>query len=362
MNYPIHIEKVSQSRINEVDFDNIPFGKYYGDHMFMADYNDGKWGNCRIVPYGNLSLSPATTFIHYGQSIFEGMKAYKAPDGSPQIFRPGKNFDRLNLSAKRMAMPELPNEIFMEGLHQLIDLDQQWIPARKNCSLYIRPYMFATDEYIGIKPTNQFRFIIITSPAGAYYTKPVKVLVSDKYVRAFHGGTGFAKAAGNYAATMLPMRQAREKGYDQVLWLDGKEFKYVQEIGTMNIFFIIAGVIVTPKIEDTLLDGITRDSVIQLLKDKGASVEERLVTIDEIYEAYKKGTLEGSFGTGTAATIAPVATYNYKGEDLNLPQLSDDSIIYQVKNELEAIKTSKTADKHGWIVKIKSYSQAEKVI
>ncbi len=353
MNYPISIEKVSYSRVHEVDFDNLLFGHSYGDHMFIADYYDGDWRDCRIVPYGDISLSPATTFIHYGQSIFEGMKAYKAPDGTPQLFRPERNQERLNISARRMAMPDLPKEIFMEGLNKLIELDHAWIPTKEHCSLYVRPFMFATDDYIGIKPTQNFRFMIITSPAGAYYSKPVRVKVADKYVRAFSGGTGFAKAAGNYAATFLPMKEAREQGYDQVLWLDGRDFKYVQEIGTMNIFFIMDDTIVTPKVNDSLLDGITRDSVIQLLKHLGAKVEERELTIDEIVTAYREGKLEGSFGTGTAATIAPVATYNYKGEDLDLPELSQDSIIYKVKSELEAIKTSKTEDPFGWVKKVK---------
>lgn len=352
MSYSITTKRISNSRIGEVDFDNIVFGHHYSDHMFIADYKDGKWQDCRIVPYDNINLSPASSFIHYGQSIFEGMKAYKDPDGMPQLFRPLKNHSRFNISAKRMAMPDVPEEIFMNGLNELIKLDQDWVPAKVNYSLYVRPFMFATDAFIGIKPTERFRFMIITSPAGAYYPKPVKVIVTDQYVRAYPGGTGYAKASGNYARAMMPLKEAKDKGYDQILWLDGKEFKYVQEIGTMNIFFIIGDTFVTPMIEDTILDGITRDSVIQLLKSKGVKVEERKVDIAEVVEANKNGTLKGCFGTGTAATIAPIETLNYKGQDLQVNVPGPDSVIMQLKEEMESIKTSRIDDPFNWVYKV----------
>jgi len=237
--YPINIEKTTESRIGEMDFEDIGFGKVYSDHMLVADYYDGKWNDCRIVPYGYMPMSPAISAIHYGQSIFEGMKAYKDSSGSPQIFRPYKNVERMNISARRMAMPEIPEEIFMNGLRELVNVDKDWIPTVSGSSLYVRPFMFSTDEFIGVKPADNFRFAIITCPVGPYYPKPVKGLVADKDVRAFKGGVGSAKAAGNYAATMLPVKEARELGYDQILWMDASNFKNIQEVGTMNIFFKI---------------------------------------------------------------------------------------------------------------------------
>lgn len=356
MKYPIQIEKTETSRLSDVDFDNVEFGKYYTDHMLVADYKDGDWQSIKIIPYGDIQLSPATSSIHYGQSIFEGMKAYKDPKGTPQLFRPEKNLDRFNLSAVRMGMPEVPREIFIDGLYELMHLDKGWIPTTPYTSLYVRPFMFATDAFIGIKPTQEFKFMIICSPAGAYYNKPVKVKVADKYARAFPGGTGFAKAAGNYGATMMPLKEVKEEGFDQVLWLDAKEFKYVEEIGTMNVIFQIGDSFITPAIKDTFLNGITRDSVIHLLKHKGYTVEERDVEIKEIHEAFLQGNLKAAFGTGTAATIASIGVINYKGQDLTIPAPQEGDIVSTIKNTLEAIKTSKEEDPFGWVVKIETGS------
>ncbi|MCH8319208.1 MAG: branched-chain amino acid aminotransferase [Bacteroidetes bacterium] len=354
MPYPITINKITQSRIHELDFENIEFGKIFSDHLFIANYKDSQWQDCRIVPYDNISLSPATSCIHYGQSIFEGMKTFKNSESNPLLFRPEMNARRLNRSAQRMAMAEVPEELFINALHELIALDQDWIPTTEGSSLYIRPYLFATDEYIGMKASDTYKFIIFTCPVSDYYSQPVNVLVTDKYIRAFEGGTGTAKAAGNYAATMLPVKEARAKGYDQILWLDGKEFKYIQEIGTMNIFFIINNVVVTPELDETLLDGITRDSVIQLCKDKGIKVEERKVTIQEIYAAFKNKTLQDCFGTGTAATIAQIAKIGYKGENLILPPGDQRAISNELRKELYDIKTGKLPDKFNWMVKVKA--------
>ena len=349
MNFPISITPVAFSRINEVDFDNIPFGKIYADHMFVADYSDGQWENARIVPFDNISMPPSSSALHYGQLIFEGMKAYKDQEGNAVIFRPRMNWQRFNKSALRMAMPEVPESLFMGALNELIRIDQEWIPTHKGSALYIRPFMFATEEYIGIRPAEKFSLIIFTCPVGAYYPRPVKVLVSEYYVRAFKGGTGFAKAAGNYAATMQPIKEAHKQGYDQLLWMDGCEHKYIHEIGTMNVFFVIDNKVVTPSIQDgEILDGVTRDSVITILKNKGIPVEERKVTIDEVYNAYKNGRLQDAFGTGTAATIAPISDLGYKGENLELPPVSARNISNMVKDELENIKTGRTDDRFNW--------------
>ena len=352
MKHPIQIHKTTASRIDELDFNDIGFGKVYSDHMFIADYENGEWGDCRILPYGHISLSPATSAIHYGQSIFEGMKAFKSPTGQPQLFRPDKNITRLNISAKRMAMPELPAEIFWGGINEIIQIDHRWIPTNSGSSLYIRPYMFATDEFIGVKPAEHFRFMIITCPVGPYYPKPVKVKVADHYVRAVKGGVGEAKAAGNYAATMLAVQEARDSGYDQILWMDALNFQHIQEVGTMNIFFQIGDTIVTPDLDGAILDGVTRDSVITLLKDMNVPLEIRKVNIQEIRDAYQAGNLKDVFGTGTAATIAHVSDLGYKDENMALPAIEERTLSLELKRQLEAIKTSKMDDRFGWIKQI----------
>ena len=353
MAYEIKIERAKNSRIGSVDFNNIPFGKIFSDHMFMADYYDGEWQDCRIIPFDNISLHPATAALHYGQEIFEGMKAYKNDANEPQLFRPERNAERMNLSAVRLAMPKIPKELFIKGLTELIALDSSWIPQKSESSLYIRPLMFAADEYVGVKPSDTFTFLIFTSPVQAYYTKPVKVLVADQFVRAFPGGVGSAKAAGNYAATMHPVELAQEKGYEQILWTDGVEFKYVQEIGTMNVFFIIDGKVVTPPVtEGIILDGITRDSVIQLLNHKGIPVEERPISVDELIEASEKGNLNDAFGTGTAATISYISDIGYKDMNMHLPSVETRDISNQVRKELEDIKVSRAPDIFNWVYKV----------
>ena len=308
MKFKISINPVQNSRINTVDFNNLPFGREFSDHMFICDYKQGEWTSPRIVPTQNISIHPSTTALHYGQAIFEGMKAYKLEGGTPALFRPTKNIDRFNISAERMAMPAFPADLFLEALEELINLDKKWIPDQEGNSLYIRPFMFASDEYVGIKPADNFKFIIFTSPVGAYYPLPVSVWVTEDYCRAFPGGVGFAKAAGNYGATLNPVIKAKELGFDQILWLDGIERKYVQEIGTMNVFFIINDTLLTPGLEQgTILNGVTRDSTIQLARDMGYAVEERDISIDEILEAHQNGFLQDAFGTGTAATISHIS-------------------------------------------------------
>lgn len=349
----IRVDRVEKSRINELNHANIQFGKQYSDHMLVAYYENGKWGQAVIQPFHNLSLSPATTFMHYGQAIFEGVKAYKDPNGNPIIFRPKDNWKRMNRSANRMAMPDVPEDLFVEGMRQLIDIDRDWVPTAEGTSLYIRPFMLAIDEFVGVKPAEKFMFIIITSPAGPYYSKPVSIYVQDQYVRAFPGGIGFTKAAGNYGMSMLPTQKIREMGYDQILWTDGFEHKYVQEIGTMNVFFVIGDKAITPDItQDTILAGVTRDSVITLLREKGITVEERPLSIDEIAEAYKAGQLREAFGTGTAASIAPIATLTYHDDTMKLPPIETWEVSNWLNKELSDIRYGRKADTHGWIHRI----------
>lgn len=346
----IKVRKVEKSRIQELDLNNIQFGKLYADHMLVAHYENGEWKQPEIVPFDSLQLSPATTFMHYGQAIFEGVKAYKNQEGEPVIFRPYDNWKRMNRSAERMGMPAVPEEIFVDGMRALVNLDKNWIPTEEGTSLYLRPFMIATDEFIGVKPAEKFTFLIITSPAGPYYAKPVSIYVQDEYVRAFPGGIGFTKAAGNYGASMYPTAQIRKMGYDQILWTDGFEHKYVQEIGTMNVFFVIGDKVITPELSETILAGVTRDSVITLLREKGVTVEERPLSIDEIAEAYKNHQLKEAFGTGTAASISHIAELTYHDMHMVLPQ-EDWGISEWVKQEMNNIRYGKIADTHDWVVK-----------
>lgn len=348
----INVKKVEKSRIHQLDPDNIQFGKLYSDHMLIANYENGEWKQPEIVPFGNLSLSPATTFMHYGQAIFEGVKAYKDANGNAVVFRPQDNWKRMNRSAHRMGMPDVPEELFIEGIRQLVNVDKDWIPTGEGTSLYIRPFMVATDEFIGVKPAEKFSFIIITSPAGPYYARPVNIFVQDEYVRAFPGGIGYTKAAGNYGASMFPTMEIRKMGYDQILWTDGFEHKYVQEIGTMNVFFVIGDKVITPNTSDTILAGVTRDSVITLLREKGVEVEERRLSIDEIVDAYKAGTLKEAFGTGTAASISHIAELTYHDLHIVLPEQKNWEISEWVKQEMNDIRYGRKADTHGWIVKV----------
>lgn len=350
----IKITKTPQSRIDSYDFNNIQFGTVFSDHMFVVDYNDGEWTNPEILPFGALSLSPSTFALHYGQAIFEGMKAFKTAEGEAQLFRPMENWNRLNFSAHRMGMAPLPADLFMEGLKTLVDIDQNWIPTKPGSALYIRPFMFATDDFVGVRPAKQFKFVIFTCPVNAYYPKPIRVLVEQKYVRAFHGGVGNAKTAGNYGISMLPTAEANQKGFDQIIWTDGNEHKYVEESGTMNIFFAMGKKVITPKLDGTILAGITRDSCIKLLQDEGYTVEERKVSIDEVIEAHKNGTLTDAFGTGTAAIIAKIASFNHNGVEYTLPAPEEREVSNYLYKTLYGIQTGTIADKHNWVDKVSS--------
>lgn len=358
MKYNIKITKTQKSRLSEVDFNNIPFGRVFSDHMFVTEYRKGKWVDPRIEPFGRFSIHPAAMALHYGQAIFEGMKASKSFDGKPLFFRPEMHAKRLNNSARRMCMPDVPEDLFLEALHLLVGLDSDWIPPQEGSALYIRPYMFANDEFIGVKPSDNYRFIIFTGPVGPYYPKPVSLIAEQEYVRcAVEGGTGEAKVAGNYAASLLPARKANEKGYDQVMWLDANEFKYVQEVGTMNIFFVIGGTVVTPSLNGGILPGITRDSILAIFREKGYKVEERNISIDELMEAHEAGKLEEAFGTGTAAVVAHVSKIAIGDKVMALPPVEQRKLGEMAKKEINGMRAGKIKDTHGWIVPVK-YSEA----
>jgi branched-chain amino acid aminotransferase len=340
-----NITRVERSKLHSMTLENIPFGKYFTDHMLEVDFEDGEWKTVEIKPYQPLLLSPSLAALHYGQVIFEGVKAYKNMQGEVAIFRPLENFKRFNISAERMEMPKISEEIFIEGMKELVRLDANWIPNKPDHSLYIRPLMFSSDEMIGVKPSAKYKFMIILSPTGPYYSTPMRIYVEEKYVRAVEGGVGFAKNAGNYGAAMYPSAEAKRKGYDQVLWMDAFEHKYVQECGTMNVFFIIGNNAITPDLKSgTILSGVTRESVIQLLKEKGFKVEERSLSIAEIVTAFKDGTLSEVFGTGTAATISMIKELKYKDFVMNF-----DVEKWEIAH---AIKEGRSEDKYNWLVKL----------
>lgn len=348
----ISIKQVETSRLPEIDFSKIPFGRVFSDHMFRADYDKGSWNEARILPYGPMLFQPSLMALHYGQSIFEGLKAYRAKDQSIRVFRPQENFKRLNKSAERMSMAPVPESIFMDGLTELIKLDKGWVPDEEFGSLYIRPFYFASDEFIGVQSSQSYQFVIFTCPVGPYYTKPVSLLVNRDFVRAAPGGTGAAKTAGNYAAALLPDKLAKAKGYDNILWLDAKELTYIEECGTMNVFFVLDDVVITPPLTGTILPGITRASVIQLLKDNGVKVEERLITIEEVASAYKEGSLKEAFGAGTAATISHIAKIGYEGKDMILPSIEEREVGSWLASRLQQIKVGEIEDPYNWITTI----------
>jgi branched-chain amino acid aminotransferase len=347
----IPVTRAERSKLQDIP-DNIPFGKYFSDHMLEADYENGEWKNVEIKPYQPLVISPSVAALHYGQAIFEGIKAYKNQEGEAFIFRPHDNYRRFNISAERVQMPAVPEEIFMEGMRKLINLDKNWIPARADHSLYIRPFMFASDELIGVKPSDTYKFLIILSPTGPYYSAPMRIYAEEKYTRAAPGGVGYAKVAGNYAASMFATAEARRKGYDQVLWTDSKEHRYAEEIGTMNLFFIMNGKAYTPDLSTgTILDGVTRSSVITLLKDMGVPVEEKRVDLQDVIEAYNAGQLTEVFGTGTAATISLIRELKYRDTVMILDE-SKWKLAPEVKTRMDAIKYGTAPDNHGWMFRV----------
>jgi branched-chain amino acid aminotransferase len=348
--FPVTVIPTQESKRASVDFSHLPFGRVLSDHMFVADYDGENWVNARIEPFHKFEISPANLALHYGQSIFEGMKATLV-NGEPTLFRPEMHARRLNASAERMCMPTMSEDYFLQALKMLVEYDRDWIPADEDHALYIRPFMFATDELFGVQASKTYRFIIFTGPVGPYYPKPVRLWVEEVFTRAAQGGVGEAKCAGNYGASLLPAMRAKQAGYDQIMWMDATEKKYVQEVGTMNLFFVIDGKVVTPATTGTILRGITRDTFITLLKDWGYSVEDRLLSITEITDAYWRGQLQECFGAGTAAVVSHVSDITWRDRKLVLPPVDETHrpVGTRLKHYLNRLRMGLEPDRHGWL-------------
>ena len=351
LTHSLQISKTSQSRLPEVDFDNLVFGEIFTDHMFVCTFRDGKWQNPEILPYQDIPMSPAASALHYGQAVFEGMKAYKDDAGSVWLFRPELNFNRINTSAKRLSIPEFPKEYFFEGLHNLLQLDANWIQPGIGNSLYVRPFVFASQACVQAAPSTEYKFIIICSPVKAYYSGEVNVLIEKKFSRAAAGGVGYAKAAGNYAAQFYPTALANQKGFQQIIWTDASSHQFLEEAGTMNIFFRINNTLITAPTGDTILNGITRKSVIEWAKAAGIKVEERAVAIDEIITAQHNGSLKEIFGSGTAVVISPVNSFAYEDERYQLPKIKN-AYALQIKKAITEIQYNQAEDPFGWRHKV----------
>jgi len=349
---PIRIDRVANSRLQEVDFATVAFGSVFSDHMFTAEFQDGRWSDGLIRPYGPIPLAPNISALQYGVSVFEGMKAHKLADGRPLLFRARENARRLQRSAARLAMPAVPESLFLDGLRELVRLDQAWIPPAEMGALYIRPTLFSVDPSIRVKPADRYQFIILTAPFGAYFSAPIDVLVSERYVRAFPGGTGDTKPAGNYAAALLADQEARDAGFNSVMWLDAQERRYVEECGVMNVFFVLGEDVVTPSLSGTILPGITRDSVITLLCDLGYHVKEERISMDDLLRSYERGELRECFGTGTAATVSHVRRIRYKDRTLELPPIEQRKVGTAVREKLLGVMTGREPDPHGWVESI----------
>ncbi len=347
----IVVNKAKQSKLASTDFEKLTFGKTFTDHMLECTWRDGSWGDVHITPYGPIEVEPSMKAFHYGQAIFEGMKAFKDADGEVHLFRPEDNWQRLNASAQRLAMPTLPEEIFMDGLKKLVDMDREWVRQGDGVSLYIRPFMIASENGVAAAPSTEYKFMIVMSPAFAYYKGDVRVIIASEFSRAADGGVGYAKAAGNYAASFYPNNLALEEGYQQIIWTDAASHEYLEEAGTMNIFVRIGDKLLTAPNNDRILNGVTRRSVIQLAKDHGIEVEERRISVKEVIEGAKSGELKEIFGTGTAAVIVPILGFKHKDFKHDLPT-QQDSYATHFKSELKKIYYNQTADKHGWRVKI----------
>lgn len=349
--------QTANERKQKPDSKNLGFGNHFTDHMFILDYTEGRgWHDPRIIPYGPISLEPAAMVFHYAQEVFEGLKAYRAKDGRILLFRPEKNVRRLNLSNERLCIPQLEEEDVLESIAALVRFEQDWIPEGEGNSLYIRPFIIATDPHIGVRPSKTYQYIVILSPVGAYYPEgmsPVKIYAEDEYVRAVKGGIGFAKTGGNYAASIKSQMKAKELGYTQVLWLDGKERKYIDEVGTMNVFFVLGDEVITPELNGSILPGVTRDSCIELLKSWGYKVSERPLAIDEVMKAADEGKLAEAFGTGTAAVISPIGEMTYGDRNITIGGFKTGPISQRLYDEILAIQTGEKEDTHGWTTEVK---------
>jgi branched-chain amino acid aminotransferase len=349
------IHKVAQSRVKDVDFENLSFGRTFSDHMFKATYEKGKWNNPEILPYGTIELAPSVSTLHYGQAVFDGLKAYRKKSGEIGIFRLNRYQARLNMSGARLCIPPVPEDLFDNAVRGLCKIDGQWVPQKRGSSLYIRPFVFATDNFIGVHVADSYLFMVITSPVGTYYKEglnPVSLISSGEYVRAVRGGLGEAKTAANYAASLLPAEEAQKKGFTQVLWLDAIERKYVEEVGTMNIMFLIGDELVTPALNGSILAGITRDSVIQLARHWGVKVVERPVSIDEVMVRAKDGSLKEVFGTGTAAVISPVGRISHQGNDVTINDGRIGDFSQKLYDEITGIQYGEKADPFHWMYDI----------
>ena len=344
----IKIRKASHSRLHEIDFKHLQFGKHFSDHMLICDFHDEQWHEPIIVPFANLSLSPATLAFHYGQTVFEGMKAFRMFDGRVNIFRMDKHYDRFARSLERMSMAVVPKEIFMEGLKTLVDLDKEWIPQEADCALYLRPFVIATENAFGVKVSSDYRFIIFTAPVPSVYSRPIKVKVETEYIRAAKGGTGFAKCGGNYGGAFYPTQLARQQGYDQLLWTDAAHHRFIEESGMMNVMFVIGDTIVTPPSSDTVLDGVTKDSLLTLATDLEFKVDERPLSLDELENAFRENSIIEAFGVGTAAVVAPIRTININNTDFHLPEHSHENLSHKLKQRLERIRTGQEEDLYNW--------------
>ncbi len=344
----IKVTKTATSKLPQIDFDNLPFGKTFSDHMLTADYEDGEWKNFEILPFGDIGLSPAISALHYGQSFFEGLKAYRHSDGQISVFRPDQNAARFNKSAERMCMPTLPKELFIESILELVKVDKDWVPNKENYTLYIRPFMFATDPFLGVAPSTTYKFMVLLGPTGPYFSKNLRVKIETEYTRAAEGGFGYAKAAGNYGGSLLPAKKAAQQGFDQLIWTDAKSHEYIEEMGAANVMFVIDGKLVTPSTRDTILDGITRKSIIELAKDFGMEVEERRISVKELLEAIANGTCTDAFGAGTAATIAQVAEIEHEGKTYTLPNPAESVFANKMRKALDDIKFGRVEDVKGW--------------
>ncbi|MSR71423.1 MAG: branched-chain amino acid aminotransferase [Candidatus Taylorbacteria bacterium] len=339
--------KKKTSNIDKVDFANITFGKTFIDHMIVAKYENKKWGKAELLPYGPLSLSPAISALHYGQAVFEGVKAFYTKRGELTIFRPKDHEKRINRSLTRLAMPELPEGMLTQSLEMLIKKDAQWL--RRAGVLYVRPFVFATEAYLGVKVSDEYLFMILACPAGKYYSKPLNLKIETEFSRSAPGGVGAAKAAGNYAASMHPTRLAQQAGFDQLIWTDAVTHTYIEESGTMNVMCVIDGVLTTPALSETILSGLTRDSVLKVAKDLGIKVKERKISVAELIKGLTNGKVSEVFGAGTAVTIAPCASITYKSKKYNLPDVGEQSIAKKIAHVLDSIKRGEANDKHGWV-------------
>ncbi|HZI01011.1 MAG TPA: branched-chain amino acid aminotransferase [Flavisolibacter sp.] len=346
----IPVIKTKHSTIGEVDWNNLVFGQHVSDHMFIATYKDGEWQDPQIIPYQNISLPPTALALHYGQSVFEGMKAFRTVDGGINIFRMERHFDRLNRSMDRMCMPQLPFDLFEAALRQLVQVDAEWVPAGEDVALYLRPIVFASEGKMGVKVSDEYTFMVLTGPVPTLYQNPIKVKVEREYIRAAKGGTGYAKCAGNYGGAFYPTQIARKEGFDQVLWTDAFEHEYIEESGTMNLMFVLDGKLVTAPVSDSILDGVTRDSLLELAESLGIKTEERRISVTELVSAIESGKKIEAFGAGTAAVVAPIQTIGVDGELYNIPAYDASSVMYCLKRELEAIRTGAKEDGFGWNV------------